>query len=50
MFYGLLGHHHDMLESIRSRDINRFIKVQMESRERSYRYYSEVSAEEGHTP
>ncbi|MCI8743677.1 MAG: FadR family transcriptional regulator [Lachnospiraceae bacterium] len=46
----VLGHHHDMLESIRSRDINRFIKVQMESRERSYRYYSEVSAEEGHTP
>lgn len=38
-FSNVLGHHREMLESIRTRDIDRFTKAMMESRERSLHYY-----------
>ncbi|MCC8060312.1 MAG: GntR family transcriptional regulator [Clostridiales bacterium] len=38
-FSNVLSHHHEMLESIRTQDIDRFVKAMMESRERSRRYY-----------
>lgn len=41
----VLGHHRDMLESIREQDLDRFIKEQMASRERSLGYYASISAE-----
>lgn len=36
----VLGHHRELLDSIRSRDIDRFIKAIMDARHRSYSYYS----------
>ena len=36
----VLGHHRELLYSIRSRDIDRFIKAIMDARHRSYSYYS----------
>ena len=36
----VLGHHRELLDSIRSRDIDRFIKAVMDARHRSYSYYS----------
>lgn len=42
-FQFVLAHHRDMMESIRTGDIDRFIKAMMDSRERSCRYYSENS-------
>ena len=36
----VLGHHQELLDSIRSRDIDRFIKAIMDARHRSYSYYS----------
>ncbi|MCI6888116.1 MAG: GntR family transcriptional regulator [Lachnospiraceae bacterium] len=37
----VLGHHREIMESLRAKDIDSFIKAQFESLERSYRYYSE---------
>ncbi len=42
-FSHILSHHREMLESIRTGDIDRFTKAMMESRERSHRYYSQNS-------
>lgn len=36
----VLDHHRELLDSIRSRDIDRFIKAIMDARHRSYSYYS----------
>ncbi|MDD6679361.1 MAG: FCD domain-containing protein [Firmicutes bacterium] len=36
----VLSHHRELLDSIRSRDIDRFIKAIMDARHRSYSYYS----------
>lgn len=36
----VLSHHREMLEGLRSRDMGRFTKAQMDSRERSLRYYA----------
>lgn len=38
-FSNVLSHHREMLESIRTGDIERFTKAMMESRERSLHYY-----------
>jgi GntR family transcriptional repressor for pyruvate dehydrogenase complex len=37
----VLNHHRELLESIRTRNIDRFIAAIMVSRERAYRYYSQ---------
>lgn len=36
----VLSHHRELLDSIRSRDIDRFIEATMDARHRSYSYYS----------
>lgn len=39
-FDRVIGHHRELLESLRARDMERFTKAQMDSRERSLRYYA----------
>ena len=41
----VLSHHREMLESLQDRDMERFTKAQMDSRERSLRYYASSQQE-----
>jgi len=49
-FDNVLEHHRELLESLRTADIDRFTKAMMESRERSLRYYPKAAARPGAGP